>query len=166
MPTKEYYWKHKEELLIKNKEYKKTHKEEISEYNKKWKKENPRIEYLKNWKETHKERLYNYWKKWYSNHKLEWNKYLRNWGKRNRDKTVLYNRKAYDRRKRELGFNLIWGPKIMIEPMEYHHLNKIDVVQIPERIHSSIYHSLKDNVGMEEINNLAFNYIKEAEDEE
>jgi hypothetical protein len=63
-------------------------------------------------------------------------------------------------KRRNLGFNILWQPKVIIESMEYHHINKQDVVLIPSCVHEFVYHNVFSGKGMLEINALALAYIK------
>jgi hypothetical protein len=75
--------------------------------------------------------------------------------KLNRVKILSY----FSNRHRKLGFKVVWEPEIIIEPMEYHHINLNEVVLVPKKIHHSIWHNVFTGKGMDEINALIFEYI-------
>lgn len=149
-------WKTQEQRKI----WEVKNKEKISLYNAKW---------LETHREQNKERC----RKYYKNHKNERKEYKKTHRKTFKEQINLYLRKwrklhpeARKREialRRELGFNVIWKPEIIIEPMEYHHVNINDVILIPERIHRSVKHNIRTEEGVENINNLVLKYIEEEE---
>ena len=42
---------------------------------------------------------------------------------------------------------------------ESHHIDKEQVIHIPEELHKSIWHSLSKNINMDKINKLAFEFL-------
>jgi hypothetical protein len=67
-------------------------------------------------------------------------------------------KKEKAKRKRNLGFNILWKPNIVTETMNYHHIDRENVVMIPERLHQLIWHDLDKNINMTEINELTLFY--------
>ena len=43
---------------------------------------------------------------------------------------------------------------------EAHHINKNEVIYMPEELHRSVYHELSSGIEMEEINRLAFEFLE------
>jgi hypothetical protein len=128
----------------------------------------PRREYSKNYRLEHPEEISQYNKQW----KLEHPNYAKEWKLNNLDKIKQYDKeqriihsdkiKAIKAKRRRLGFNILWKPEVVIEPMEYHHIDKNNVMLIPEKLHKSIWHNVFTGQGMTEINDLAiFYYFKE-----
>ena len=71
-------------------------------------------------------------------------------------KGKLVHAKAKARRCRELGFNPINEP---FPGSEAHHINKNDVIYILVELHRSVHHNLSTGKGMEEINDLAQEFL-------
>ena len=64
--------------------------------------------------------------------------------------------KNHAKRKRNLGFEPI---NEHFEGGVWHHINENDVICMPEELHRSVYHVLATGVGMEEINDLAMEFM-------
>lgn len=71
----------------------------------------------------------------------------------------IVNIRRTSKHEKSYGFNICWRPKIIIEPMEYHHINMNDVVLIPKSLHRSFYHNLRTNQNMFKMNALVLSYI-------
>jgi len=84
--------------------------------------------------------------------KNQWGKiYLKTWRKENPEKIAKYTHK-----RRKLGFI----PLNKKFPHSHaHHINKIVVIYIPERMHQTHKHNVYTGVGMDKINFLAFNFL-------
>lgn len=65
--------------------------------------------------------------------------------------------RAHTKRKRGLGFEPIneW-----FEGAHAHHITKNIIIYIPEALHRSVSHNIWTGEGMEEINKLAFDFLK------
>ena len=118
--------------------YYQTHKIEISEQGKIYRGNN-------------KDKLSEY----YQDNKLQYRDWTKKWAKEHPEKRIEYQNK----RERNLGFDILWKPDIITEPMEHHHISKELVVLIPKRINRSIYHNVFTGYNMGKINQLAFDYI-------
>ena len=66
--------------------------------------------------------------------------------------------RQHARRKREFGFNPLNGT---FKNSVGHHLNKVDVLNIPEELHKSIQHKLGNQKSMNEINQKALEWYFE-----
>lgn len=75
------------------------------------------------------------------------------WEKNNPSKVREKRKRHQTLRRRELGFRPL---NSWFEGSVAHHVNKNDVVYIPETIHKSVPHSLKTGMGMDKVNKLAF----------
>ena len=98
------------------------------------------------WRKNNPEKRSATTKRYRSRHSKSINEYLRNYQKLHKDETNEYRKKYYrtDRgfdiiskaqaRRRNLGFNKLiendWN-----EPIEWHHINDVDVVPIPKELH-------------------------------
>ena len=92
--------------------------------------------------------------------------YMKQYYEKHRDELLAhqkqYNvleiiRRRNSKRQRELGFIPLNKP---FKGSVAHHIDKIYVIYIPEDIHHSIAHSVFKNKNMDEINAVAFNYLK------
>ena len=135
---KEYYEKNKEVMNANAKRNYRENKEEKKEYGKQWHKEN---------KEKIKEQHTEYCKE----NKEKLYKQQKRYRKANPDKILERNAK-----RRKLGFEPI---NEYFEGGEWHHINENDVICIPKKIHRSVYHVLATGQGMEEINDLAMEFM-------
>jgi hypothetical protein len=127
---KTYYQKHRKTKIRYSKKYNKNHKKEKTTYN---------LNYMPNYRQTHKGKRKEY---------CQINRRL-----------IREIERKCEGKRRNLGFNIIWKPEVITEPMHFHHINKVDVIQIPERIHKSIYHNIWTGEGITKINQLAFEYV-------
>lgn len=141
--TKKYRIKHQNEIKRKSDEYYLNHKEESSKrhklYNQNHRKE-IKIQKMRYY-EKHKDLIIERGKEWRIN---------------NRTKSNSKSRKHRNKRKR--GLNSIelndW-----YEGCEGHHIDKEFVLYIPKDLHRSISHNVFSGKNMEEINNLAIEYV-------
>lgn len=151
---KQYYQSNKEVLLEKMKQYNQLHKEQITESNNKWIKSNP--EYYKQYYQNNRERLLESGRQWYKDHPEHGKQYYQT------PNGKISRKTAIAKRKRELGYDII--NKNDINNLNYvgHHLDKINVLYIPEELHNSIRHKQSDKKSMQKINSAAINwYIKQ-----
>lgn len=154
MPSKEYYANNKEKCREYDKEYREKNKELIARRGKEWRKNNPKKcrNYNKKWKENNKELNLEIHKKWYENNREECLKTNKKWRQDHPLKIKTSNMK----RKRELGYNPL---NEKFPGSVGHHINRNDVVFIPEGLHKSISHSQNNLESMEKINTLAIEYL-------
>ena len=129
--------------------YKKYHEdnhEKRNKYSKQWRKDNPgyQKQYNKQWRKINPEKMKESIRKWEMNHS---------------EKTREIMKRHYVKKNRNLGFNPL---NEYFEGAIAHHINRIDVIYIPEELHKSISHRLKTGKNMEEINKLAMNYLLEG----
>ena len=89
--------------------------------------------------------------------KVEYNK---NWGMTHPKERKLQQKRHNNKRKRNLGFDIIWEPEIITESMNYHHIDNKCVVCIPNWLNNFISHNINTGKNMDIINNLAFEYIE------
>jgi hypothetical protein len=107
-------------------------------------------EWNKKYRQTHREQRRKSCNRWFSLKGKEWR---RGWNKNHPDS----NRKHCAKR-RKLGFiplNKSFSGSIA------HHIDKIHVVYIPERLHTSIPHCVWTGQNMEEINGKVFKWLNE-----
>lgn len=145
-----YYLENKEKLLQGSKEYHKKHRKDILTRQKKWRTE-------------HREQNKNNCRNYYYNNKVKLNKQNRERHKKNRTANLeamnkyreknkeklkaqcrAYGKtengkkasaKHHNKRKRELGFNIIFENKI-VGSINWHHVNNKDVVALPIDLHT------------------------------
>ena len=135
---KQYHLNHKLKSNIRSNLYHKNHREEILKWNK--------INYL-----NHKDEYLQRNKTYYYNHRNRIIKQVMQY--RHTEKGRLkHKQQSYERR--GLRFNRINEPIIGIECIA-HHVNKNDVIFIPEVIHQKIPHNLKTGKNMKLINSIA-----------
>ncbi|MCK4648042.1 hypothetical protein KAT51_00820 [bacterium] len=131
-------------------EVEKSIKEEEKEYIKGWHKKRPEYgkQHAKQWNKKHPE----YIKEWRKNHPEN----VKQWRKNNPDTRKKSDAKTHAKRRRNLGFN---PTNELFEGGVWHHINKNDVVCIPEKIHRSVRHNVFTGEGMEEINDLTQEFL-------
>ena len=134
---KEYRKKHPEA----DKDYYEEHKEQKKASNKKWRKKHPEYQEYTN-KKT---------KEWHEKHPG----YGRDWW---HTENGMVCRRKKNARRRSLGCIELNKPFLGDEG---HHIDKIHIVYIPAKLHKSIGHNVFSGKGMEEINEIAFEYITE-----
>jgi len=121
----QWYLNNKEKKLKQNKEWKEKNKEKWEKYNINWKKHNP-------------EKISKQNKRYSLKYPEKIKQNLEQWIKNNPEKYMLIQIKHNNKRKRELGFNLLYE-NIIKEKFDYHHINNIDVIALPRDIHR-LYH--------------------------
>jgi len=154
---KEYYQKHRDEMLAHRKQYYKEHRDEMLASMRKYYKEH-RDEisaYGKQWYETHRDEILAHYKE----HRDEISAYDKRWRKQNKDRWHEIVKKCNSKRKRSLGFVPLNKP---FEGSEAHHICLTFVIYIPREMHRSIYHNIWTGKNMDEINTLAFDYLLET----
>lgn len=150
-----------------DKQYKKQyyleHKEHIKQHHKKWLLEHK--EYNRQYYLTHSEYERQYYLahfehiKQYSKQRcLEKKEQIKQYRQSSSGKEAFKRFKA--KRQRNLGFIPL---NEYFKDADAHHLDKNYVIYIPQEEHKSIWHSVLKNINMDEINALAFNYLKNVE---
>jgi len=132
--------------MFNHREWQRNNPDKVRKYHKKY--------YLK-----HREHIMKKAIEWNSKHSKRRNEITKNWKKRNPIKSLIIKKRSYYKRKKELGFEVLWIPENINEKMEWHHINKLFVVLIPFRIHDSIQHNVFTRENMNKINNMVFQYI-------
>lgn len=151
-----YYITNREHILQRTKQYSVKHLDEGRIRSKKWKENNPEKvkEKYNRYCKKHPEKVKEACKKWKSKNP----EYDKQWRKLNPEKAHIIAIKRYHKRKRNLGFNALNNYS---KGLVAHHINKNDVIYIPENIHRNICHCLETGKNMNEINKIAINYILE-----
>jgi len=155
---KEYYRKHRNEKLAHQKQWYETHRSEKLAYDKRWY-ETRRDEILahkKQWRETHRNEILAHQKQYYKEHRDEILAYGRQWRESHREQNREFERRKNFKR-RSLGFIPLNKP---FEGSEAHHICATFVIYIPKDMHRSIYHSIWTGKNMDEINKLAWEWVK------
>jgi hypothetical protein len=167
---KEYYLKHKEQILKRQKDYysrpevKTKHLEYQREYRnrpevkERRKKENKKYGQnlrTKKWIEQHSEKHKEYMRNYYQIHKEQYSNQLRQWRKANPELWKILHKKGKAKR-RELGFIPLNEP---FARSVAHHIDKSHIINIPEFIHISIRHNVFTGEGMQEINTKVFQWF-------
>lgn len=126
---------------------------------KKWKLANPEKakEYKKAWQLAHPESYRKWRKKYRLLHHEKAKETSRKWHIEHPEKERLSGRKHHAKR-RQLHFFPINKP---FKGSEGHHINTRQVIYIPKKIHRSIWHSVLNDVNMDEINKKAFDFLME-----
>lgn len=171
MPSKRYYWQHKEKCIEESLKWRKENWERYLETarelsktekskatKKKWREANPDKvrQWDKDWVENHRERKNELVAKYRVNNREEINERQKQCRKDNPERWKVYDQKHYNKRERNLGFNPL---NKSFEDSEGHHINKNDVIYVPKEIHQSISHCLETGKNMNKINEIAMNYI-------
>lgn len=176
---KEYYLANREKIRQQQREYgiryRAEHKEEELNKVKKWQKEHPekhrenaRRSYQKHREkkllaakiyrienpEKFKENKRNYRK----THTKEIKDYMKEYLKTKNG--ILSKKKHYHKRYRELGFISLNDWEAGTPDSEGHHLDKINVIYIPEELHKSISHNVYTGKNMDTINLRAWDYLE------
>lgn len=120
-------------------DYYQTHKEQRKAYNKRYKKNHP-------------EKVRKYSRKQYQIHKE---------AERKRNRSWLHEHPEFWRKhkakRRSLGFIKL---NESFDCSVAHHIDKIHVVYIPEKLHKAVYHNIWTGQGMKEINAQVFEWLK------
>jgi hypothetical protein len=123
--NKQYYQENKEKASEYSKQYYQENKEKRAEYDKQYRQENreKKAEYMKQWRQENREKKAEYDKQYYQTPN----------GKK-------ANLKQYNKRKRNLGFEIIFDNIFPVSlPVEYHHISEGFVFAIPKFIHKQYY---------------------------
>jgi hypothetical protein len=125
---------------------------------------------MKKWRDTHKNEFKKIKKNWqsknldrqaiasqkYRDSNPDYKIYKMLWRKNNPDKVKPMDAKQNAQRRRELGYKLL---NTFSVGCVGHHIDKENVIYIPETIHRSIRHSVIRNENMDVINAIALTYL-------
>ena len=170
---KKYYWKHRNKMLAQHKKYYEAHRNEISAYKKQWHEthRNEISAHKKLYYKEHRNELLAHHKKYYEVHRNEISVYYKQWCEQNKEKEKQrakawreshieqyheIKRKSKFKR-RSLGFIPLNKP---FEGSEAHHICATFVIYIPKDMHQSINHNVWTGKNMDEINKLAWEWVK------
>ena len=84
------------------------------------------------WKKQHRKQINESQQIYRLKHPIKTKRYEHN--RKKTEKFKLWDKQFKAKRKRNLGFNLLYE-NILIEKVEYHHINNIDVGAIPKDLH-------------------------------
>jgi len=142
---KEYYKENKEENKEKSKEYRQENKEKSKEYQKEYRQDN---------KEQRKE----YDKEYYQDNKEEIKENQKEYSQTPKGKEGIKRANAKRKKTRK---NFKFNPlNEWFENSNAHHINDIDVIYIPKKLHVSYAgHSVLRNRNMEPINTVAYFFL-------
>ena len=141
------------------KQYDLDHREHINEYMRQYRKDNPKCgkKAEKQYQSNHREEIKQYMKQWRKDNKEHLHKYIMQWKENNIEEVRAIARKGKNKRKRNLGFNPL---NEFIKGLVAHHINRDDIIYMPEKIHQSIAHCLATGKNMKIINNYAMAYLE------
>ena len=112
-----------------------------------------RKEYDKQYRKTHLDQKKKYNRQYCEVHLKQKKKYDKQYRQTEKGKIV---QKKYHAKRREFDFIPL---NSYHKGWNFHHLDEIYGIYIPEDIHKSIRHSVLKNINMDEINALAMNYL-------
>jgi len=131
--------------------------EHKKKYNKQWNKDNEeyRKERDRQYYKDNQEHLEEYRKQWNEDNKEYKSEYQKQYYKTSAGKLTI---KRSNAKRKNFGFIPLndW-----FKNCEGHHLNYDDVIFIPKELHRSVYHSVTQNINMNEINNAVFEWYGE-----
>jgi hypothetical protein len=141
-------------MLTENKEY---HKQ----FCKNWRKNNPNKvqDYNKNYYRLHKEYFKRHREERYQKNKEEEKNHVNEY-RQQHPEMVKKTNKIQKCKRRKLGNLVFWQPNIITPDMDFHHINLEGGIFIPRTLHKSVLHNVWTGLGMIEINNLVFDYIR------
>ena len=141
----ENYMKHRVELLERKKTYADTHKEETRQRQHSW--------YTRNRdKVLARQNAYN------ADHRTESIMRADAWAKKNPGRKVEILKKERARRRGLLGFRPLNAYFI---GSDAHHVDEVNVIHIPTRLHQQVRHNLRTGRNMAQINALAIGWLLE-----
>lgn len=155
---KQRYQNNKKEILYKQRQYDIAHPEQKKERGKKWYIENreEELERVHNRYQNNKEEILVKQNQYNKEHADEIRKRQKQYYKTPEGK--LTKKKAFNKRERELGYAVL-NPQDVLENVG-HHLDKINVINIPGELHRSISHSVFTEKNLNEINIRAWDYLE------
>ncbi len=137
--------------IFKNKRYKENWKSYLQEYNKK---------YNKKYYQENKEELNINHKKWCLINKEKIKKYQKEYDQYYQQTLAGKNaNKRHYNKRRKYGFNPL---NDYFENSEAHHIDEVNIIYISKELHRSIYHDLKKNINMNEINIKAWDFLESS----
>ena len=142
---KKYYKLHQKEIKARVNDYYETHREEIKAR-------------IRNYNQKHKEEIKEKHKKYYLVKSDEIKMYAKDYSKKyvQSIKGKKTHRKYNTKRRRQFGFIPL---NQYFKGAHGHHIDRERVIYIPEELHNSIHHSLLNNINMEKINKIAFEFL-------
>ncbi|MEN6292332.1 MAG: hypothetical protein ABFD07_10025 [Methanobacterium sp.] len=153
--SKLHYENNKERKSIISKIWRENNPEKIAEYNRVWRINNPDkvAAKSKRWRTKNPEKHRANTKNWRNNNPEKVVAKDKEWKINNPEKYKARSKRHAAKRKCELGFRPL---NSWFEGSVAHHINKDDVIYMPESVHKSVPHSLKTGKNMDTINKLAF----------
>lgn len=144
-----------EKMLQQASEWHKDHPEKVKAIHRTWMNRNPgkAAEHHRKWKAQNIEKSREDDRKRRRDHPEEMGKAYRKYRKTEKGKEMVRKNRA---KRRGFGFIKLNEP---FPGCEGHHLDKEFVVHIPKEMHKSIFHSVLQDINMEEINALALDYV-------
>ena len=106
----------------------------------------------KQWRERNKDKVL----AWYEQNKDKCRQQAKAWKNNHRERWHEIGRK-HNFKRRSLGFVCLNKP---FGGSEAHHIDKDRVIYIPKNIHRSIYHNIWTGKNIDEINRLAWEWVK------
>lgn len=121
----------------------------------------------KEWRSNNKEKISKQKKLYRENNKEYIRKKLKEWNENNKEYAKQRDKIYYERNKNNIMRRIYarrksFGHNPLNEKFPGsvgHHINRNDVIYIPEEIHKSIVHKQGDKVSMNKINELAINFL-------
>ncbi len=169
---KQYKESNREQVLEKKKQYRQQNKKKVYLQQKNWYSNHPEFkEQKKQYYQENKECISKQRKKYRQDNKEKITKQKKHYSLNNRKNISEQKRKYYktprgkvtinksiSKRKHNLGYNVL-NPQDVANPKYVgHHLDKENVLFIPEEIHKSVSHSVLKNKNMEIINSKCYNW--------
>jgi len=170
MPSKEYYWKHREKCIKESLKWQKDNVEACKKSDEKWNESEKGKIAHKNFREANPEKCKKWTMNWKKNNREKVNKNDRDWRSKNPEaykesqkrfqknnpkKMKEYWRK-HESKRRALGFEPLNKP---FENSEAHHISQNLVIYIPIKIHQNISHCIWTWKNMDKINKLAIQFV-------
>ena len=140
------------------KQWHETHRNEISAYNKLYYQKNrdKRKAFFKKYYEIHRNERLAYAKLYYQKNQDRYKQLIKTWEKNHKEKVYEAAKKRCFKR-RNLGFVPLNKP---FKGSEAHHICATFVIYIPKNMHQSISHNVWTGKNMDNINQLAWKWIK------
>jgi hypothetical protein len=116
-----------------------------------------RLEMNKQYRKTHPDIMREKWRRYREKYRDHVKKLGQQWRKNNPDKVKVIQDRI-DSKRRTLGFIALNMP---FENAVGHHIDKSHVVYIPEELHRSISHNVRNGHGMSKINAKVFEWLSQ-----
>jgi len=158
MKNKEYYRKNKDKIMAQHKKYYKAHRDEILAHRKQYYKEHgdAQLASMRKYYKEHRDEMSAYNKLYYEQNKDRYRQWAKVWRESHREQRREIERR-HGFKRRSLGFVCLNKP---FEGSEAHHICPTFVIYIPKDIHQSISHNVWTGKNMDEINRLAWEWVK------